>query len=343
MNDDKLSRRSLLAKAAAAAVSTPTLAQAAMSALQSRPIVGQGEFRYECYHDWLTPPANVVFGYTHGLAVDSEGRIYLAQTVHPSSVGSDAVQVYDQKGKLVDSWGAEFRNGAHGLDLRKEGNEEFLYHCDINRRLVVKTDLKGKVIWQQGWPKDSGVYQSEDQWKPTNVAFHPEGDVYVGDGYGSSYVHRYSKDGAWKSVVAGPGKDPGKLNTPHGLWVDDRDHHPKLCVADRGNHRLQYFSLEGEYLSMVTDGMRQPCHIHYNKGWLLIPDLDSVVTILDKSNKVAAMLGDGAPTKLHDAPRDQFIPGKFINPHASIWINKNDILVAEWVSIGRVTLLKKVS
>ena len=30
-------------------------------------------------------------------------------------------------------------------------------------------------------------------------------------------------------------------------------------------------------------------------------------------------------------------------PHASIWINKHDIVVAEWVPIGRVTLLKRVS
>ncbi len=74
---------------------------------------------------------------------------------------------------------------------------------------------------------------------------------------------------------------------------------------------------------------------------MLVPDLDSVVTILDKDDKVLASLGDGHPSNLRDAPREQFIPGKFIHPHAAIWVNKHDILVVEWVPIGRVTLLKK--
>jgi DNA-binding beta-propeller fold protein YncE len=308
-----------------------------------RPILGTGEFTYECYHDWLTPPANLLWGDTHGLAVDSHGHIYVAHTVHDGSVSSDAIVVYDHKGKFVTSWGAEFRGGAHGLDLRKEGSEEFLYHCDIEHRRVVKTTLSGKKIWEQGVPMQSGVYASEQQWRPTNVAFHPDGDLYVADGYGSSYIHLYSKDGDYKGIVIRPGHDAGFVQEPHGLWVDHRSATPKLVVADRANHRLQEFTLDGQHLGFVTEGMRRPCHIHYNHGLVLVPDLDSVVTILDKSNKSVAMLGDGAPEDLRDAPRDKFKPGKFIHPHAAIWINSRDILVVEWVPIGRITLLKKVA
>ncbi len=308
-----------------------------------RPIVGKGEHTYEVYHDWLTPPANLMWGDTHGLALDRHGRIYVAHTVNSASVSSDAVVVYDQKGKFIESWGADFRGGAHGLDLRREGSEEFLYHCDTNRRLVEKTDLKGKVIWSKGWPQESGVYKSEDQWKPTNVAFDPNGDVIVGDGYGSSYIHRYSKDGDYKGVLIGPGSEAGKVREPHGLWVDTRGHDPKLVIADRANHRLQEFTLDGKHLGFVKDGMRRPCHIHYNHDLVLVPDLNSVVTILGKNNEVVAQLGDGDPSNLRDAPRDKFIPGKFVHPHAAIWINKKDILVVEWVPIGRVTLLRRVS
>ena len=314
-----------------------------LSAVQakSRPISGSGDFTYEVYHEWLNPPENVKWGDTHGLALDSHGRIYVAHTVHPSSVGSEAVGVYDQKGKLLDAWGSEFRGGAHGLDLRKEGSEEFLYHCDIRRRLVVKTDLKGKVIWQKGAPMESGVYPTEDKWCPTNVAFAPNGDLFVGDGYGSSYIHRFTKDGAYVGVIAKPGSAEGEVNCPHGLWVDLRKKEPRLLVADRGNNRLQYLTLDGKHISFVKQGMRKPCHIHFQKDLMLVPDLDSVVTILDKDDKVLASLGDGHPSNLRDAPREQFIPGKFIHPHAAIWVNKHDILVVEWVPIGRVTLLKK--
>lgn len=351
MSDFNISRRSFLGSAAALAASSVVPSALANSVnrkmertLQKNPILGHGDFTYECVHDWLTPPSNVKWGDTHGLALDSQSRIYVAHTVHSSSVGSDAVCVYDQKGKFIESWGAEFRGGAHGLDLRKEGSEEFLYHCDTRRRLVVKTNLKGKVIWQKGWPQESGVYASEDKWCPTNVAFDPNGDLFVGDGYGSSYIHRYGIDGTYKGVVIKPGAAPGQVQQPHGLWVDSRDGNPKLAVADRANARIQYFTLDGKHLGFITHSVRRPCHIHYNHGLMLVPDLDSVVTIFDKDDQPVAMLGDGQPMNpdLRDVPREQFIPGKFVHPHAAIWINPKDILVAEWVPIGRVTLLRKV-
>jgi hypothetical protein len=314
-----------------------------MNTLSDRPIVGTGEHTYEVFHDWLTPPEGLLWGDTHGLAVDEDGRIYVAHTVHADSARSEAVVVFDVSGKYVTAWGAEFKGGAHGLDLRKEGAHEYLYHCDTRRRLVVKTTLDGDVIWSKGAPMDSGVYPSEDKYCPTNVAFDPSGDVLVGDGYGSSYVHRFAANGDFKSVLIGPGSEAGKVSCPHGLWVDTRHAHPELVVADRGNRRLQRFSLEGNHLGFVTEGLRMPCHLHFKNGLALIPDLESVITILDSRNKPVASLGDGHPSNLRGAAREQFIPGRFIHPHAAIWINDRDILVAEWVPIGRLTLLRKVS
>jgi hypothetical protein len=328
---------------AGSTVAWTVIAGSAAAQATTRPILGSGAHTYECVHDWLTPPHSIKWGDTHGLAVDRHGFIYVAHTVHPSSVGSDAILVFDPHGKFVRSWGSEFRGGAHGLDLRKEGGEEFLYHCDIEHRNVTKTTLLGQVVWQKGVPTESGVYPSADKWRPTNVAFAPDGDLYVADGYGSSYIHLYGIDGAYKGVVVGPGTEPGKVNVPHGLWVDHRGHEPKLVVADRGNRRLQEFTLDGKHLGILTAGMREPCHIHYNHDLVLVPDLDSVVTILGEKNEVVASLGDGYPSDLRDAPRDKFIPGKFIHPHAAIWINHRDIVVVEWVPIGRVTLLRNVA
>jgi len=307
-----------------------------------RPIIGTGEHTYECFHDWLVPPSNIVWGDTHGLAVDRRGHLYVSHTVGPTSQSPDAILEFDPDGKFVRSWGAEFKGGGHGLDLRREDGVEFLYHCDIAHRKVVKTTLTGEKIWEKGVPTESGVYPSEDKWCPTNVAFHPEGDLYVGDGYGSSYIHRYTKNGDYKGIVVKPGTEAGFVQTPHGLWVDTRGKEPKLVVADRGNHRLQEFTLDGQHISLITEGMRQPCHIHYNHGLALVPDLDSIVTILGPDNKVVAGLGDGAPEDLRNAPREKFHPGKFVHPHAAIWMNKKDILVVEWVPIGRVTKLRRV-
>lgn len=311
---------------------------------KKRPIVGTGEYVFEVYHDWIQPPKNLAWGDTHGVTTDRQGHIYIAHTVGNGSVSRDAICVYDQKGKFIKSFGSEFAGGGHGLDLRKEGSEEFLYICDVNRRVVAKTDLNGRLVWEFGAPMESGKYPDGKGWNPTNVAFAPNGDFFVGDGYGSSYIHRFNADGKFLRTVIGPGSEKGQVSCPHGLWVDERDKaNPKLLVADRSNNRLQYFTLEGTHISFVKDPVRQPCHIHFNNDLMLIPDLASRVTILGKDDQPVAQLGDGkGDGELRGAPTEKFIPGHFVHPHGAAWINKRDILVVEWVPQGRVTLLKRV-
>jgi DNA-binding beta-propeller fold protein YncE len=304
--------------------------------------IGSGEHTYEVHHDWLVPPDTIHYGDTHGLAQDSKGRIYLAHTVRADSPSKDAVCVFDEKGQFITSWGDRFAGGAHGLDIRREKEGEFLYHCDTAHRLVVKTDLNGKILWEKGLPTEAGVYKENMPFIPTNTAFAPNGDFFIADGYGSSFIHQFDSKGTYIRTIGGQGDEPGKCRTPHGLHVDKRGKEPLLAVADRGNHRIQYFTLDGKFVKFVTAGMRQPCHFDTRGDIMLVPDLDSVVTLLDKDNRVIASLGDGAPSKLRDRPHSEFIPGKFIHPHDAILLRNGDILVAEWVPIGRVTLLKKV-
>lgn len=321
-------------------------AQSAAKPAASAPIiVGSGEHRYEVVHDWLQPPAGIVYGDTHGVAQDAAGNIYLAHTVHSSSTTKDAVLVFTRDGAFVRSFGAEFAGGAHGLDLHKEGGTEFLYHCDTGRRKVVKTRLDGTVLWEAGCPMESGVYEKPEAWCPTNAAFAPDGTVIIGDGYGSSFIHAFSPEGKWQRIIARPGKEPGQVSCPHGLLVDTRgtafSKEPTLAVADRGNRRIQYLALDGKHLGFVTEGMRLPCDMKTRGELMLVPDLESIVTIVDGKNKPIAQLCDGHPSQLRGAPREKFIPGKFVHPHDAIWLANGDILVAEWVPIGRVTLLRK--
>lgn len=336
---DSWSRREFLSRTASAtaAISLGNLAWA-----QQPLILGNGSHRYECIHDWIKPPLNMLFGDTHGLAQDAKGNIYVAHTVHPESPSPDAICVYNEQGKFMNSWGARYRGGAHGLDIRKEGSEEFLYHCDTNLRRVVKTRLDGSVVWEQGFPVESDKYNLGQAYIPTNVAFGPGGMLFVADGYGSNWIHVYDAKGNYKKTITRPGSGQGEVRQPHGIWVDDRGSNPYLVVADRANRRLQYVDFDGKHVSFVEGGMRLPCHFSSLNGELLVPDLQSVVTVLDERNKVIVHLGDGDPTNLRGRPRNEFIPGKFVHPHDAIFLRNGDILVAEWVPIGRVTLLKRV-
>ena len=211
-----------------------------------------------------------------------------------------------------------------------------------------RPNLKGDVVWRLGYPKESGVYKDAGGYKPTNIAFSPDGGYYVGDGYGSSYIHQYDKDAKWIRTWGGKGDASGKLSTPHGLWWDDRPGRtPSLVVADRANARLQYFTGDGKQLSILHDVLF-PAHFDIRGEVLLVPDLHARVSLFDKDNKVIVHLGDDpawiAEVKKFQVRMDpkRWIAGKFVHPHDACYDKDGNIFVVEWVDTGRVTLLKRV-
>jgi hypothetical protein len=356
-------RRDFLAATAAAPILAPLILGATDKAGTKARVLGSGANQYEAIHDWGTLPAHIKWGNTHGVVEDSGGNIHVHHTVHASSDSGDSMVVFDRAGTFIRSWGREFRGVAHGLHIRKEGREEFLYltvnaaHARMSpqpaiQAAVVKTTTRGEIVWTISGPPDVEAYQpaadgTPKRYNPTNVAIAPGGDVYVGDGYGSYYINQYDAKGRYVRTFGGKGAGPGQLNEPHGLWVDTRlARGPVLVVADRRNNRLQRFTLDGRHLDFIT-GLRLPCHFHERKGLVVIPDLHGRVTLLDRDNRVIEHLGDSnAPTwnnPLRTQARDAFIPGEFICPHGACFDRDGNIFVVEWVEVGRVTKLRKVA
>lgn len=115
-------------------------------------------------------------------------------------------------------------------------------------------------------------------------------------------------------------------------------------VADRGNRRLQYSSLEGRHLEFVTDELRTPCHFHECNGVPLIPDRESRVTLFNRQNRLMAHLGDGGPDNgVRDRAREAFKAGRFVAPHGACFDRAGNIFVVEWVEVGRITKLRQLS
>jgi len=348
MPTSALPRRAFLKTAGlattAAFLSGAPFIRAADKSGSKNPILGSGDHTYEAIHDWGDLPADIAYGNTHGVAEDSSGRIYIKHTVHKTSTKADAVVVFDPAGKFITSWGADFKGGAHGLHLAKEGGTEYFYLCDTARHLLVKTTLDGKVVWERGCPDETGGYKKTDEYVPTNVATAPDGTVFVGDGYGRNYIHVYKPDGTYLRTFGGTGKLAGHMRTPHGLMVDTRGQEPLLVVADRSNARLQYFTLAGEHVKFVTEELRAPCHFHLRGTELLVPDLKSRVTLFDADNKLIVHLGDGKDyANIRDKDRTAFTPGQFVAPHGGIFDSHGNIFIVEWVEVGRVTKLRKVA
>jgi hypothetical protein len=348
-----VSRRRFLQAVGAAGVAAaggPVILHAANKSGSKRPVVGTGAHTFEVYHDWGELPAAIQYGNTHGVCEDAQGQIYIHHTVNATSERHDSMVVFDRQGRFVKSWGREFEGGAHGLHIRKEGSREFLYLCDTKRALVVKATPDGEVVWTLGYPKESPRYlldadgKPATKYSPTNVAIASNGDVYVADGYGSSYITQYDQHGAFIRTFGGKGKDAGQLDCPHGLIVDERGKEPVLLVADRGNRRLQTFSLDGKHLAF-HEGTNAPCHFHSYKGVMVVPDLFARVTLVDQANAPIMHLGDNGIDswkELRKGPREVFPAGKFVCPHGAMFDHEGNIFVVEWVEVGRVTKLKRV-
>jgi hypothetical protein len=270
--------------------------------------------------------------------------------VHATSEIPDSMVVYDENGRFIKSWGREFKGGAHGLHIAKEGSTEFLYMCDTARGVVVKATLAGETVFSIGYPDQSDAYKpnadgKKPKYSPTNLAIGPNGDLYVGDGYGSSYINQYNSKGEYIRTFGGKGKEPGQLDCPHGITVDRRSGTPILTVADRANARIQRFTLDGKHIDFIS-GTNMPCHFHFfSNGDMVVPDLGARVTLMDKNNQVIAHLGDDSQSKWRDTrkmSRDHFTPGKFVAPHGACFDHNGNIFVVEWVEIGRVTKLRRV-
>lgn len=347
----QVTRRSFLVSAAAAA-SAPVFLRATDKAGTKAPILGQGEYQYEAVHDWGELPRTIKYGNTHGVCEDSQGHIYIHHTVHATSESQDTMVVFDRNGKFVRSWGRQFKGGAHGLTIRKEGSEEFLYLSDYEHGIVTKRTLKGEEVFTLGYPAEAEAYKPKDKtpaaYRPTNVAIAPNGDIYVGDGYGSSFINQYNQKAEWIRTFGGFGTGDDQLDCPHGLWVDTREQTPLLVVTDRGNSRLQRFTLDGKRVDSILRTSKMPCNLYERNGDVVMPDLLSKVIILDRKNDVVASLGEGEFSKtdwstVRNQPSGTFVPGRFVCPHGACFDHQGNIFVVEWVESGRVTKLRRIT
>jgi hypothetical protein len=303
-------------------------------------VLGSGAHRYEWVHGWGRLPEGVSYGNTHGcIVVDAKDRVYV------NTDSENAVIVFEPDGTFVRAWGKEFRGGLHGMTLVKEPAGEVLYLAHTARHEVVKATLEGEVLWSVAYPEAAGIYKDAGGYAPTSVAVAPDGGFFVADGYGASWIHQYDKDRKYVRSFGGPGKEVGKLQTPHGLWLDRRGETPTLLVADRENGRLQRFDLSGKSLGVVEADVRRPCNFDERGGDLAIADLAGRVTILGRDGKVITHLGDNpdpAKRAQNGVPRDQWKDGEFIAPHCARWDSKGDLYVLDWLSAGRVSKLKRL-
>lgn len=342
-----LGRLALAAVISAFAPLSATTAQAAGDEIEvvapesSRTVMGAGDHQYRWDPAWPDLVDGKDHGNTHGdIVVDSKGHIYF------NTDTERAVMVYKEDGTFVRSFGEEWKSGTHGMTLAQENGEEVLWLSHLGRHEIAKLSLDGKVLFRRGYPAEAKVYDNPDHFRPTGIAIGPSGAIFVVDGYGLSYVHKFAADGSWIKTFGGLGKEAGRFRTCHGLTVDYAGDTPTLVIADRENGRLQRFSLDGELIAVLGEGkLRRPCKVVARDGHLLVPDLAGRVTILDGQGELITHLGDQKDPGLrakNGVPREKWENGSFLSPHSAAWDADGDLYVMDWNFLGRVTRLERV-
>lgn len=290
-----------------------TLALAGTSALAQRPdrppqSVDAPPLPYQAVpqDEVFNLPDGMQFAGVAALAYDEHGDLVVLHR------GDNDFLVFDRHGDLVRAFGDDLYTFSHGLRIDDEGH---LWATDAFGQIVQKLSPDGEVLMTLGTRGEPGSWDEEAGTRllhePNDVAFGPNGDVYIaqGHGRGEPKILRFDRDGNFLMSWGGRGEGPGEFAVAHSVVIDDDD---IVYVADRENHRIQLFDLDGLYLDEWTyEGM--PCGLYLHGDYLyMTTGFDGEVVKVDKSDGTALGAIGGPGDGLGEFGEAHFL---VISPH----------------------------
>lgn len=173
------------------------------------------------------------FGRPGGLALDADGRLYVADALRGE------IFLFDADGALLRTIGS--RATADGRFQRPIqlalGPQGELLVVDALRFLVEIQSAGGELLGTIGQLGDvPGAFA-----RPRGIAVDTEGHVFVADAAFDN-IQVFDLAGRLLMYWGGAGKGNGQFNLPAGLFIDDFG---RLFVADSYNQRVQVFRYLG--------------------------------------------------------------------------------------------------
>ncbi len=230
------------------------------------------EIPYDSVPDFLKLPDGLYLGEAAGVAVNSQGHIFVlsrGNTTGPA-YGAAATQLLEfgpggeyirEIGRNLYAW-----SFAHAVRVDKDDN---VWVIDKGSDMIVKFNPQGRVAMLFGRKKEASD-ENDGPWthikpprpavdgefrQPTDVTWDREGSIFISDGYINSRVAKFDKNGDWVKQWGQPGNGPGEFNTPHSIASDSEGN---IYVADRGNRRIQVFDSNGQFLRQMTIDVAAP-------------------------------------------------------------------------------------
>ena len=266
----------------------------------------------------LSLPEGMKMGASSGVAFDAQGHMWVLNR------GEHPLMEFDGSGKLLRAMGEGMFNRGHGLRIAPDGS---IWTTDVQGHTVMKWSTKGEVVLTLGTRGQSGNWDEAAGtrllFEPADIAFAPNGDVFIvqGHGRGDGRVLRFTNAGKFITVWGGKGSEPGKFDQPHSILVTPQN---QLLVGDRENRRVQVFDLDGKYIKeWKFKGL--PC------GLLVGPDRQ-IYLATGFSGQILRLNADGKAVAMMGQPGPGPALGEFGEAHYMAIAPNSDIYVADTIN-----------
>jgi len=228
--------------------------------------------------NWGQLPAGRTMGTSAGMDIDPiDGHVWTYERCGSGSAGGPGVNCetspvppifkFDRNtGAVLANFGENVMITPHGIGVDAEGNV-WVTDFNVNEAgtkgyQVHKFSRDGELLMSLGTPGQGGT-DGQHFNQPNDVIVAPDGSIFVSDGHSgqgmttnqaieegranglTGRVMKFAADGTFISQWGQIGTLHGEFRTPHALAFDSQG---RLWVADRGNHRIEIFDQNGNYL-----------------------------------------------------------------------------------------------
>lgn len=247
---------------------------------------------------WKAAPnhdAGWTWGQVSGLAVDNPNRILVVTrgdwppdrprviTSRGETRRSNFIVVADSTGKIVETWSQwdSLFTLPHQIYINPYDPERSVWVTEsggTGQHLVLKFSNDGKrLLMKLGDPNNARTRDAaraktnpgpyEYGW-PSTLAFLPNGDFLLADGYWNSRIIRYTADGKYVREWGKLGTGPGEFDLLHGTAVDRNG---RVYQGDRTNGRIEIFDENGRFIEEWPD-IADPVNVYIDESdavWVL--------------------------------------------------------------------------
>ena len=241
----------------------------------------------------LKLPANLYLGEAAGVSTDSKGNIFVYTRTGEDgtmggsrffSHGGSRLFEFDPTGNYVREIGTGIYGFLFAQSVRIDAQDN-IWAVDRGSDTIMKFDPAGRFLQVLSRKPESinpapapagegrgggggggrggrGGVQGDSFNRPTDIAWDPQGNMFVSDAYANARVVKLDKTGRFIKTWGSRGSENGQFDMPMSVAADAQGN---VYVADLGNKRIQIFDNDGNFKSQIA-GVGAPWAICISPG-----------------------------------------------------------------------------